>query len=85
MTLAGERTDPVVLIHGAWQGAWVWDRLMPFFSAAGLDAIALDLPGNGVDQTPPGEVSLDLYVSHVRRILEALDSPANLVAHSGGV
>jgi len=84
VTLAGRRTDPVILIHGAWQGAWVWDRLVPFLSAAGLDAIALDLPGNGVDRTPPAEVSLDLYVSHVRRILEGLDGSANLIAHSGG-
>jgi pimeloyl-ACP methyl ester carboxylesterase len=84
VTLAGRWTDPVILIHGAWQGAWVWDRFAPFLRAAGLDSIALDLPGNGVDRTPAGEVSLDLYVSHVQRILEALDGPANLVAHSGG-
>ena len=45
--------DPVILIHGAWQGSWVWARLTPYLHAAGFDAHAVDLPGNGVDGTDP--------------------------------
>ena len=45
--------DPVILIHGAWQGSWVWARFTPYLEAAGLAAHAVDLPGNGVDGTDP--------------------------------
>lgn len=76
--------DPVVLIHGAWAGAWVWDRLIPLLQAAGLRTFAVDLPGNGTDATPASDVSLALYVAHVGEVLARLGRPASLVAHSGG-
>jgi len=41
------------LIHGAWQGAWVWQKLTPLIEAAGHAAVAVDLPGDGHDDTPP--------------------------------
>lgn len=78
------RPDPVVLIHGAWAGAWVWERLTPLLEAAGLEAGAVDLPGNGTDATPAAEVTLDLYVAHVADIIARLGRRVSLVAHSGG-
>jgi pimeloyl-ACP methyl ester carboxylesterase len=74
----------VILIHGAWAGGWVWDALLPGLRAAGYRPHALDLPGNGADDTPPEAVSLDAYRDHVLACLEHLDGPAWLVAHSGG-
>ncbi|RAI40187.1 alpha/beta fold hydrolase, partial [Rhodoplanes roseus] len=75
--------DPVVLIHGAWQGGWAWDAFLPELAAAGLDAVAIDLPGNG--RTPAEEpVSLDLYVRHVRAAVERFGRPVSVIAHSGG-
>lgn len=76
--------DPVVLIHGAWAGAWVWERLIPLLEEAGLEAVAVDLPGNGTDATPPAAVTLDRYVAHVADAIARLGRPASLVAHSGG-
>jgi pimeloyl-ACP methyl ester carboxylesterase len=55
--------DPVILIHGAWQGSWVWDRIIPTLArSAGITSVAIDLPGNGTDGTKAADVSLDLYV-----------------------
>lgn len=73
-----------VLVHGAWHGAWCWERVVPLLEAAGHTARAIDLPGHGRDRTPVAEVTLDAYRD---RILEALgDRPAVLVGHSlGGV
>lgn len=76
--------DPVVLIHGAWAGSWVWARLAARLEAAGLTVLALDLPGNGGDDTPAADVGLALYVAHVGAALDGLGRPASLVAHSGG-
>ena len=77
--------DPAILIHGAWQGAWVWDRLKSLLAnSAGIRSVAVDLPGNGNDDIKPADVSLEGYVAHVGRILERLGRPATLIAHSGG-
>lgn len=43
------RPDPVVPIHGAWAGAWVWQLLTPLLEEAGLEVVTIDLPGNGSD------------------------------------
>src|SRR5256885_11570395 len=32
------------LIHGAWHGAWCWDRLVPELERQGHRAVAVDLP-----------------------------------------
>jgi len=74
----------VVLIHGAWQGSWAWDALVPHLRAAGLDAHAVDLPGNGTDGTDPALVSLDLYVASVLDRIERIGGVVGVVAHSGG-
>lgn len=74
----------VVLIHGAWQGSWVWTRLAPLLAVHGLQPIAVDLPGNGTDDTPPEAVTLDLYVDHIGKAIADAPAPVMLVGHSGG-
>ena len=76
--------DPIVLIHGAWQGAWAWARFLPHLEAAGLAAYAVDLPGNGVDGTDPADVTFEACLQHVHGIVRALGRPVSLVGHSGG-
>jgi pimeloyl-ACP methyl ester carboxylesterase len=80
----GGVAEPAVLIHGAWQGAWVWDQLKPLLAEAGVTPVAIDLPGNGTDDTKPADVSLDLYVDHIGELLQRLPERVSLVAHSGG-
>jgi len=36
--------DPVILVHGAWQGSWAWARFAPCLQAAGFETHAIDLP-----------------------------------------
>ncbi len=76
--------DPVVLIHGAWQGAWVWDDFVPLLAQRGFTAHAIDLPGNGCDATPPEQVTLALYLDHLGALLDRIGRPVSLVGHSGG-
>lgn len=77
--------EPVhaILIHGAWQGSWVWDDFVPLVAEAGLVAHAVDLPGNGADDTPAEQASLELYVDHVGALIEVLEGKITLLAHSG--
>ena len=76
--------DPVILIHGAWAGAWVWDRLTPPLRSAGLETIAIDLPGNGADGSDPALVTFESYLEHLHAATADLPAPFSLVAHSGG-
>jgi pimeloyl-ACP methyl ester carboxylesterase len=48
-----------VLIPGAGGAAWYWHRVVPLLTAAGHDAIAVDLPGDD------GRAGLDVYAERV--------------------
>jgi pimeloyl-ACP methyl ester carboxylesterase len=74
----------MVLIHGAWQGSWSWEQLLPHLRLRGWHTHAVDLPGNGRDDTPPEEVSLALYVDYLQQLLDKIGEPVVVVAHSGG-
>ncbi len=73
-----------VLIHGAWQGAWAWQRVTPLLEARGHKAVAVDLPGNGHDDTPAGDVTTMLYAAHVAEIIDDIEGPIIVVGHSMG-
>jgi len=51
----------LLLIHGAWHGAWCWDRVAPLLRAAGHTVIAPDLPAHGGDPTPWWRATLGAY------------------------
>jgi pimeloyl-ACP methyl ester carboxylesterase len=72
-----------VLVHGAMGGAWVWERVIPGLLAAGHEAEAIDLPGQGADETPLAEITLDRYADAVCDAL-AGGPPAVLTGHSMG-
>jgi len=72
----------VVLVHGAWAGAWVWDTVLGPLRAAGFTPHALDLPGAGTWGAT--DVTLDDVAGHVAAHVTTLDGPVFLVGHSGG-
>jgi pimeloyl-ACP methyl ester carboxylesterase len=79
--MAGE--SRILLIHGAFGGAWSWEPVIPGLRAAGHTVEAIDLPGAGADRTPVAEVSLRRYAERISEQL-ADGPPAILVGHSMG-
>ena len=73
-----------VLIHGAWHGAWCWDKVVPLLEAGGHTVRAIDLPGHGQDRTPTAEVPLAACAQRVCSALDESATPAILVGHSAG-
>lgn len=73
----------MILIHGAWQGSWVWKELTARLEAAGIRCHCVDLPGNGCDQTPREEVCIELYIDHITSLIDRIDGAPILLAHSG--
>jgi len=71
----------VVLVHGAWHGAWCWDAVLSRLDAAGRRSVAVGLPS-----VSSAAATLADDVVCVRDALDAVDGDAVLVGHSyGGV
>ncbi len=72
----------MVLVHGAWHGAWCWEHVLDGLAARGIPAVAVDLPGHGDDPGPLGDLHSD--AGRVRHVLDNLAPPVVLVGHSYG-
>lgn len=67
----------IVLTHGAFRGAWAWDRVRPLLEAAGHRTFAPDL-------TDPG-ATLGSYIADIVRVFDDSEvTDAVLVGHSQG-
>lgn len=68
-------------MHGAWHGAWCWERVVPRLEAAGVAVVAVDLPSvSSAAATLPDDAAC------VQEALDAVAGEAVLVGHSyGGV
>ncbi len=73
-----------VLVHGAWHGAWCWNKVTPLLEAQGHKVVTLDLPGHGNDKTPIPGVTLAAYADRVCEVVGAQAEPVILVGHSMG-
>jgi pimeloyl-ACP methyl ester carboxylesterase len=75
-----------VLVHGAFSGAWCWERMLGPLEAAGHVVDTVDLPGAGDDRTPLEDVTLARSAARVVETLASRPEPAVLVGVSmGGV
>jgi len=79
---ADDMTATVVMVHGAWHGAWCFDRVLPILEQAGVRAMALDLPGHGDDSGPFEDLHGD--AERVLTALDAVGEPVILLGHSYG-
>lgn len=73
-----------VLVHGAFHGAWCWDRVRPLLEQAGRDVVTPTLTGLG---ERAGELSPDIGLStHVDDVVQVLEQgdlrDVVLVGHS---
>jgi pimeloyl-ACP methyl ester carboxylesterase len=71
----------VVLVHGAWHGAWCWSKVVDGLRAAGVPVVAIDLPGHGESPEPLGDLLAD--AAALRQTLDGLDD-AVVCGHSYG-
>ena len=73
-----------VLVHGAWHGAWCWEKLAPLLRAQGHEVSVVELQGEGATRLPPEQVNLGLYAKRVTDVLDAQRAPAIVLGHSSG-
>ncbi|MCK6423885.1 MAG: alpha/beta hydrolase [Burkholderiaceae bacterium] len=78
--------SPIVLVHGAWGGAWIWRRMLAPLRAAGHEVHAVTLTGDGerAHLRRPG-ITLQTHIADVLGLLEAEElREVVLVGHSYG-
>jgi pimeloyl-ACP methyl ester carboxylesterase len=81
------RGAPLLLVHGAFGGAWMWREIvMPLYAAAGRRVLAVSIRGHGASAGYERlrKTSLAEYVQDVRRALRELPEPPVVIAHSLG-
>ncbi len=69
----------IALVHGAYHGAWCWERLRPELERRGHRVVTMDLP------TPDPQQGAADYAGAVEAALDAMPNPAGppvLVGHS---
>ena len=72
----------VLLVHGAWHGAWCWAALQSELDQHGIASLAIDLPGHGASTLPLSDMHGD--AQHVADIALKIGRPVVLVGHSYG-
>lgn len=66
------------LVHGAWHGAWCWERLVPELESRGHRTVAMDLPSDDPEAT------FETYADVIAESLDEADAGHDtiLVGHS---
>lgn len=77
---------PIVMVHGAFCGGWVFESFAKPFAAAGHRVITPDLPGHGCDERPTAVAGLSMsdYAGAIAELATGLEEPPVLVGHSLG-
>lgn len=83
----GAKPVPLLFVHGAFCGAWIWDaKMLDWFAGRGWAAHALSLRGHGSSAGRDGirTHTLGDYVDDVTEAFDGFGTPPVLIGHSMG-
>lgn len=79
------RGRPILFLHGAFCGAWVWqEHFLPWFAARQRDCWAISLRGHGNSAGAIRNACIEDYVEDLDAAMESFTAPPVIVAHSMG-
>ncbi len=73
-----------VLVHGAWEGSWSWEDVIPGLEESGHQVDIVDLPGSFGNEQPGSNVTMESYVHTVVDMINKSDQTVILTGHSLG-
>lgn len=80
-----KQTGTIVLVHGAWQGAFAWAPVKTGLEQKGYTVVSVELPAHGNDQTSAAGLTLTSYRDKVIAAINAQTTgKVLLVGHSLG-
>ncbi|MDT0124163.1 alpha/beta fold hydrolase [Paenibacillus sp. RRE4] len=78
-------SPPLLFVHGAYTGSWMWSKYLPHFVEHGWTCYAMNLRSHFrsrvMDMT---QISVEDYLEDIREVLSLLDEPPILVGFSMG-
>jgi pimeloyl-ACP methyl ester carboxylesterase len=72
----------IVLVHGAWHGAWCWQRVVPMLESQDYLVRTVELPSVGAARADAVGLAKDAAV--VRALVDEIGRPVLLCGHSYG-
>ncbi len=78
---------PILLVHGMWHGAWVWEPFMlPWLAEQGYKAYALSLSNHAQSprKKPFNLLRIRDYVDDLSEAVDKMEAPPVLIGHSMG-
>ncbi len=82
-----KKADIILFVHGAWHGAWCWEKyFMPFFAEQGYDNYALTLRSHEKPGRVKGinKISFTNYIEDLVQAVNQLDQSPIIIGHSMG-
>ena len=83
----GTSNPPILLLHGAWHGAWCWEsNFLDYFPTHGWDTYAMSLRGHGASEGKEKLrwASIADYVADLDKVVSSMDQKPILIGHSMG-
>lgn len=81
----GWRKTPLVFVHGAYTGSWMWCKYIPHFTQTGYSCYVMNLRGHymsrSVDMT---QVTFEDYLEDIQEIVGLCQTPPILIGFSMG-
>jgi pimeloyl-ACP methyl ester carboxylesterase len=79
-------SHPLLFVHGAACGAWVWQGMLDWFGNHGIEASAVSLRGHGGSEGHDRLRNFGVmdYVSDVHSVVAGMDKPPIVIGHSMG-
>lgn len=82
---APESHPPLLFVHGAYCGAWIWaEHFLPYFSARGYGCHAVSLRGHGGSDGRLAFATLADYVADAAEAAGRIGRPPVVIGHSMG-
>ena len=80
------KPTPVLLLHGAWHGAWCYDLWAADFAAHGYETHVMSLPGHGQSQRTKSlnRYSIQDYATALAEIVDQITPAPFVIGHSMG-
>lgn len=82
-----KKEDVILFVHGAWHGAWCWERyFMTYFSEEGYESYALSFRGHGNSPSKKGinRISMNDYLNDLIKVIDDLEQEPIIIAHCMG-
>lgn len=79
----GQGRTTLMLVHGSFGSALMWQKLIPYFIQASFRVVALDLEGHGKSRNfDLTKSTMDSYANNIKSVLRSIGGQVVLVGHS---